>query len=340
MGGQCGSAERSSCRLATRKSPRRYPVLYIIPGFGGSYRTALAYQTGGPAAGPGETEFIRVVVEGECKWGHHTFADGATNGPRGTSFVREYVPLVDRTYRTIAAPTARFLTGHSSGGWASLWLQVSYPDEFAGVWSTSPDPVDFRDFQQVDLYREPPLSLYVDEQGNRRPIARRGEQPVLWFDSFGLMDDVIGRGGQLRSFEAVFSPLGPDGQPSRAWDRRTGLIDPAVVRAWRSYDIRLKLEENWATLGPKLGGKLHVWTGELDTFYLTGAVEKLASSLAALGSDAQVTILPGRNHANVLSAELCAEMRRGMTSRLIQKHADVAVTKADDAGQSSRSRLP
>ncbi|MBX9789988.1 MAG: esterase family protein [Pirellulales bacterium] len=319
---------------------RRYPVLYIIPGFGGSYRSALAYQAGAPAAGPQETEFIRVVVEGECKWGHHTFADSATNGPRGTSFVREYVPLVDRTYRTIAAPTARFLTGHSSGGWASLWLQVSYPDDFAGVWSTSPDPVDFRDFQQVDLYQEPPLSLYVDEQGNRRPIARRGDQPVLWFDSFGLMDDVIGRGGQLRSFEAVFSPRGPDGQPARAWDRRTGRIDPDVVRAWRSYDIRLKLEENWAILGPKLAGKLHIWTGELDTFYLTGAVEKLASSLAALGSDAQVTILPGRNHANVLSPELCAEMRRGMTAALVRQHADVAVTRADDAGQSSRSRLP
>ena len=319
---------------------RRYPVLYIIPGFGGSYRSALAYQSGGPPAGPDETEFIRVVVEGDCKWGHHAFADSVTNGPRGTSFVSEYVPLVDRTYRTIAAPTGRFLTGHSSGGWASLWLQVNYPDDFAGVWSTSPDPVDFRDFQQVDLYHEPPLSLYVDEQGNRRPIARRGETPVLWFDSFGLMDDVIGRGGQLRSFEAVFSARGADGQPARLWDRRTGRIDPAIMNAWRAYDIRLKLEENWAQLGPKLAGKLHVITGELDTFYLTGAVEKLASSLAALGSDAQVTILPGRDHANVLSAELCGEMRRGMTATLVKQHPDVAVTQQNGDEAATRSRLP
>jgi S-formylglutathione hydrolase FrmB len=319
---------------------RRYPVLYIIPGFGGSYRTALAYQTGGPPAGPDETEFIRVVVEGDCKWGHHVFADSVTNGPRGTSFVSEYVPLVDRTYRTIAAPTCRFLTGHSSGGWASLWLQVSYPDDFAGVWSTSPDPVDFRDFQQIDLYHEPPLSLYVDEQGNRRPITRRGETPVLWFDSFGLMDDVIGRGGQLRSFEAVFSARGADGQPARLWDRRTGRIDPDVMRAWRAYDIRLKLEENWGALGPKLAGKLHVITGELDTFYLTGAVEKLASSLAALGSDAQVTILPGRDHANVLSAELCGAMRRSMTAVLVKHHPDVVVVKLTGEETATRSRLP
>jgi pimeloyl-ACP methyl ester carboxylesterase len=319
---------------------RRYPVLYIIPGFGGSYRTALAYQSGGPPAGPGETEFIRVVVEGDCKWGHHAFADSATNGPRGTSFVSEYVPLVDRTYRTIATPTARFLTGHSSGGWASLWLQVSYPDDFAAVLSTSPDPVDFRDFQQVDLYHEPPLSLYVDEQGNRRPIARRGEKPVLWFDSFGLMDDVIGRGGQLRSFEAVFSRRGGDGEPARLWDRRTGRIDPEVMRDWRAYDIRLKLEENWPRLGPKLAGKLHVITGELDTFFLTGAVEKLASSLAALGSDAQVTILPGRDHANVLTSELCGDMRRGMTAALVKQHPDVVVAKDSGDEAATRSRLP
>ncbi|MGE0533790.1 MAG: alpha/beta hydrolase-fold protein [Pirellulales bacterium] len=319
---------------------RRYPVLYIIPGFGGSYRSALRYQEAAVEAGPGETEFIRVVVEGDCKWGHHVFADSATNGPRGASFVREYVPLVDEKFRTIAAPTARFLTGHSSGGWASLWLQVSYPDDFGGVWSTSPDPVDFRDFQQVDLYEQPPLSLYIDERGNRRPIARQGTEPVLWFDSFGLMDDVIGRGGQLRSFEAVFSPLGPDGQPARLWDRRTGRINHEVMRAWRSYDIRLKLEENWAELGPRLAGKLHIWTGELDTFYLEGAVEKLASALAALGSDAQVTVLADRNHGNVQTPELSREIRRSMTTALLRHHADVAVAKEPVEGASPRSRLP
>ncbi len=148
---------------------------------------------------------------------------------------------------------------------------MTYPDTFGGVWSTSPDPVDFRDFQRIDLYA-PGENLFRDRDGNRRPIARRGDRPVLFFDDFSRMEDVIGDGGQLRSFEAVFSPLGADGRPRRLWDRADGAIDPEVARAWEAYDIRLVLERNWPTLGPKLAGKLHVVTGDLDTFYLEGAV--------------------------------------------------------------------
>jgi S-formylglutathione hydrolase FrmB len=292
---------------------RRYPVVYEIPGFGGTHRMALRYATLPPAEDD-EVEFIRVMLSGNCKWGHHVYADSATNGPRGEALIRELIPHIDATFRTIADPSARFLTGHSSGGWSSLWLQVTYPDFFGGVWSTSPDPVDFRDFQQVDLYADPPLSLYVDPQGNDRPIARRGSEPVLWFASFGRMDDVLSRGGQLRSFEAVFSPLGTDGLPKRLWDRATGRIDPAVARAWQEYDIRLKLERNWRELKPKLRGKLHVTTGSLDTFYLNGAVEKLARSLKQLGSDAQIAIVPGKGHGDLLTPDLRRQMRREMSA--------------------------
>src|SRR5690606_23745056 len=108
----------------------------------------------------------------------------------------ELIPTVDQKYRTIAQATARFLTGHSSGGWASLWLQVNYPDEFGGVWSLAPDPVDFRSFQNVDLYADPPLSLFKDPHGAARPIARHTLQPVLWYEPFVHMDDVIKYGGQ------------------------------------------------------------------------------------------------------------------------------------------------
>ena len=115
-----------------------------------------------------------------------------------------------------------------------------------------------------------------------------GAIPVLFYDRFSKMDDVIGWGGQLGSFEAVFSPLDRDGRPRKLWDRSTGAIDPEVAKAWESYDIRLVLERNWPTLGPKLKGKLHVITGGLDTFYLEGAVELLKESLTKLGSDAIV----------------------------------------------------
>jgi hypothetical protein len=197
---------------------------------------------------------------------------------------------------------------------------VTYPDTFGGVWSLSPDPVDFRDWQQVDLYADPPASLYVDEQGSRRPIARIGGRPALWYDSFTRMDDCLGRGGQLRSFDAVFSPLGSDGLPQRLWDRTTGLVDPTVARAWQAYDIRLVLERNWPTLGPKLAGKLRITTGDLDTFYLEGAVERLAASLASLGSDAQIEVLPGEDHGSLLTPALFARIGREMTAEFRRHH--------------------
>jgi hypothetical protein len=110
------------------------------------------------------------------------------------------------------------------------------------------------------------------------------------------MEEVMGHGGQLGSFEAVFSPRGPDGRPRRLWDRATGAVDAEVARAWERYDIRLVLERNWKTLGPRLAGKLHVYTGGADTFYLEGAVLRLKESLARLGSDAVIDVYPGRDH--------------------------------------------
>lgn len=301
---------------------RRYPVIYEVSGFGGSLTgMARAFAREPRVPAEGEVEFIRVLLSGECKWGHHVYANSATNGPRGDALIQETIPEIDRRFRTVAAPTARFVTGHSSGGWSSLWLQVAYPDTFGGVWSISPDPVDFRDFSGVDLYADPPLSLYADPQGKPRPIARRGGEPVLWMKDFCRVDDVLGRGGQMRSFEAVFSPRGPDGQPLRLWDRTTGRIDPEVAKAWRKHDIRLVLDENWPHLGPKLQGKLHVITGELDTFYLEGAVKLLAEDLRRLASDAEVEIVPGADHGSVFTPDLVRRIRRQMSESFQKHHA-------------------
>ena len=301
---------------------QRYPTVYIIPGFGGSHQGGQWRGITGPReANPGEVEFIRVMLGGQSRWGHHVYANSATNGPRADALVQELIPYVDADFRTVSAPTARFVTGHSSGGWSSLWLQVGYPDVFGGVWSQAPDPVDFRDFQQIDVYTEPPLNMYRDERGDRRPIARRGERPTLWYDSFCRMDDVLGRGGQMRSFEAVFSPLNADGEPQRLWDRDSGQIDPQVALAWRKYDIGLLLTENWDTLGPKLQGKLHVTAAGLDTFYLEGAVKLLAKRLEELGSDAEIEIVPGASHGSFLTQDRARTVRRQMTAAYRKHHS-------------------
>ncbi len=300
---------------------RRYPVLYIIPGFGGSHHVAKRYLSADASEENNDgVEFIRIVLNANCKWGHHVFADSATNGPRAQALIEEFIPYLDEHFRTIATETARFVNGHSSGGWSSLWLQINYPQVFGGVWSTAPDPVDFRDYQGVDLYAERPQSLYFDEQGDRRPIARSGEQVLLWYESFGKMDDVLGRGGQLRSFEAVFSPLDNDGLPRRLWDRTTGRIDPSVAQAWQRYDIRLVLEDRWPDLEPLLRGKLHVIVGSHDSFYLNGAVERLAAALDELGSDAQVIVVPDASHSGVLQSDAAKQMRRQMVEAFLINH--------------------
>ena len=218
-------------------------------------------------------------------------------------FVVEDVPRELKQFRAITKPEARFLTGHSSGGWTSLWLQVTYPDFFGGVWSTSPDPIDFRDFQRIDLYKAG-TNMYTDEGGKPRPIARVGEKPMLFYKPFADMEEVLGHGGQLMSFEAVFSPKGSDGKPKRLWDRKTGKIDLAVAKSWEKYDINLVVERNWATLGPKLRGKIHVITGGLDTFYLEGAVKLFKETVTKLGSDAVVEVIPGKDHGTVLTKDL------------------------------------
>jgi len=138
--------------------------------------------------------------------------------------------------------------------------------------------------------------------------------PALYYDRFCRMDDVIGWGGQLGSFEAVFSPLDQNGRPRKLWDRSTGTLDPDVAKAWEAYDIRLVLERNWPALGPKLKGKLHVIMGDVDTFYLEGAVKLLKESLTKLGSDAVVEIVLNRDHGTLLDPALANRLDREMNA--------------------------
>jgi hypothetical protein len=289
---------------------KKYPVIYEIPGFGGNHTSALFSEGRTDVAG---VEMLYVVLDPGCRLGHHVFADSENNGPYGQALIEELIPHIEATYRAVAEPKGRFLTGHSSGGWSSLWLQVTYPDFFGGTWSTAPDPVDFRDFQRVDIY-DPKQKLFEDAEGKPRPLARKGKQVLLYYKPFNDMEVVLGRGGQLFSFEAVFSPKGKDGKPMPLWNRETGVIDQEVAKAWQRYDIRMILERDWKTLGPKLKGKLHVYMGDEDTFYLDGATRLLQASQKMLGSDAVIEIFAGKDHGNLLDAAMRKRIASEMAS--------------------------
>ena len=276
---------------------RKWAVVYEIPGFGGRHYGARR------GTGPmDQIGVVRVVLDPDCPGGHHVFADSANNGPYGEALIKELIPAVERKVNALGTSAGRFVMGHSSGGWSSLWLQVRYPDVFGGVWSTAPDPVDFHDFQRINLYADD--SMFTDSQGRLRPLARRGEEPVVWYRDFSDMEVPLGRGEQLGSFEAVFSRRDRSGQPERIWDRKTGKIDHKVAESWKPFDIRERLEKNWKSLGPKLAGKLHVYTGGLDTFYLEGAVVRLKDTLARLGSDAVIEVVPGKDHGSLMDSQM------------------------------------
>lgn len=273
---------------------RRYPVMYVIPGFGGTIQAGPFMARMDPFSQHG-LEVIRVYLDPDCPTGHNVFADSANNGPVGTALVEELIPYLEKKYRMIADTGARYVMGHSSGGWASLWLQVAYPDVFGGVWSLAPDPVDFRAFQWTNVY-DPTDNQYYERDGSLRPASRPLPMGTLYAKTFCDMEEVLGRGGQMQSFEAVFSPRGPDGRPAQLWDRVTGKLNPQVAEHWKRYDIRLKLANEWKTLGPKLAGKLHVFCGDADMFFLERAVYRLRDQLKELGSDAYVEIVAGADH--------------------------------------------
>jgi hypothetical protein len=178
-----------------------------------------------------------------------------------------------------------------------LWLQTRYPKIFGGTWSTSPDPSDFHFFSTVDIYAAN-ANMYRSPDGTPSPIIRVHGQARATMQQLAQLEAVVGPyGGQLASFEWVFSPRGPDGRPAPIFDRATGDIDPAVAAYWRAhYDIVQRLNSDWKTIGPDLQGKIHLIVGTDDTFYLDGAAHSLQSTLDHLGGKAEFTFLPGRSH--------------------------------------------
>ncbi|HET7359064.1 MAG TPA: alpha/beta hydrolase-fold protein [Rhodanobacteraceae bacterium] len=276
-----------------------YPTVYFTHGYGGSADSLVymaAYVHAAMAKGD-MPPMIWVFLDESSPTGTHEFADSVNNGPWGQALTTELIPHLEARYRMDAKASGRFLNGHSSGGWATLWLQVRYPKVFGGTWSTSPDPSDFHDFTGPDLYAAN-ANVYRKPDGSLWPLVRNKGKVIATFEDFAKLERVIGPyGGQMASFEWVFSPRGADGRPMPMFDRDTGAVDPAVVAYWRDhYDIAHRLQTMWPQLKPDLDGKIHVIVGTADTFYLDGAAHRLKAVLNGLHAKAEVKFLPGRTH--------------------------------------------
>jgi hypothetical protein len=299
---------------------QRYPVNYYVHGFGGSHREAAASHgtSYGAMMVSGDAQpMIHVFLDANHPMGHHVFADSENTGPWGEAFVEEFVPELEKKFGGAGVPWGRFVSGHSSGGWSSLWLQIAYPEFFGGVWSTAPDPVDFRDFTGIDMYAND--NMYRDPEGRPYPLMRRDGGWVTTFEEYTRKEiGIQPRGGQIYSFDAVFSERESPGRPRFVFDRNSGQIDKEVFEHWKRYDISLKLRNEWDALGPKLAGKLNIFVGTQDTFRLEGAVRLLDQELEKLGSDATIVLVDGRSHFD-LGEPSPEHYPRGLKQRVVDE---------------------
>lgn len=279
---------------------RRYPTVYWTHGFGAPTLHYMAYNAAkiyGLMKSGKMPPMIWVLLDQATAAGTTEFANSVNNGPWGTALTHELIPHLERSYRMDAAAGGRLLIGHSSGGWAVLWLQTHYPKIFGGVWSTAPDPIDFHDFIGTDLYA-PNANVYRKPDGSARPLMRMQGKVIATFEQFAQLERVLGPvGGQMASFEWVFSPRGEDGRPEPMFDRDTGAVDAKVAAYWRDhYDIAHYLKKHWSQLKPDLSGKIHMYVGTEDTFYLDGPVHRLKAELDDLRAGAVIHFLPGKTH--------------------------------------------
>lgn len=299
-----------------KEPARRYPAVYIIPGFFGSYRNIDAARQRYGMNGVG-TDKIYVILDADCPLGHHTFCDSENNGPRPASLVTELIPAVEKKFRILPEANSRFLTGQSSGAWSALWLQVTYPEFFGGVWAASPDPVDFRCFSWAgDLY-QPGANLFYGRDGREHPFWVFHGYPICTNKEFWELEDALGTASQFQSWEGAWSPRGKDGRPRPLFDRTTGAVDPETLSWWKRYDIALVLKTNWQTIGEHLRGKIHVYAGDHDDYALNEAVLSLKSVLNALKAEAVVDVLPG-NHM-LWDERFTARVQKEMDAALAAK---------------------
>lgn len=278
---------------------KEWPAIYEIPGYGGRTESAEDYAEAMTIKGVEEFTPIAVyiVLDPESPLGHHGFVDSPANGPRETALIMEFIPYLESQFRLVAKPQARLITGHSSGGWTSLWLQLRNPEVFGGCWSSSPDPIDFSAFQMTNLYEDSNMFRQTDGSGGDTPSMREyassdwDMKVTMTVRQESLMERAIdpsgGSGQQWDAWEAMFSPLDEKNPgahtPKPMFNELTGAIDRDVVNeSWSKYDITRMVTGDWKRYGPVVMNNVHLACGTEDSFYLNRAVEMFKQKVEEL----------------------------------------------------------
>lgn len=230
--------------------------------------------------GPGFPRVIAIEIQHANQFYDDSYAVNSQNiGPYGDAITFELIPEIEKRFRGIGKGWSRFMYGGSTGGWEALAAQVFYPDEYNGCYAACPDPIDFRAFTVVDIYKD--KNAYFLESDFKK-TSRPGLRDYLGHVSSTLEEinhceyalGTKGRSGQQWDiWEAVFSPVGADGYPKRLFNKVTGDIDSNVAKYWRdNFDLSHILKRDWSKIGKKLKGKIHLYCGDMDNYYLNNAV--------------------------------------------------------------------
>ena len=230
--------------------------------------------------GPDFPRMLIIEIQHPTPYYDDSYAvNSANQGPYGDAITYELIPYIEEQFRGLGEGWARFLYGGSTGGWEALAAQVMYPDEYNACFAACPDPIDFRAYTTVDIYKD--TNAYYLASPFKQTL-RPGHRDYLGHVSSTLQDmnyreRVLGSRGrsgqQWDIWQATYSPTGDDGYPRPIWDKLTGTIDATVAKHWReNYDLRYLLERDWDQLGPKLRGKIHIYCGDMDNYYLNNAV--------------------------------------------------------------------
>ena len=224
--------------------------------------------------------FIAIEIQHQNPYYDDSYAVNSANiGPYGDAITYELIPHIESLFNGVGEGWARFLYGGSTGGWEALAAQVFYPKEYNGAFAACPDPIDFRAYTAVNIYED--KNAYYTEGPYRktlRPGIRDGKGMLKSsLKDMNYREWALGTnsrsGDQWDIWQAVFSPTGEDGYPKPIWDKITGEIDSEVAAYWReNYDLRYIMERDWDTIGEDLAGKIHLYCGDMDNYYLNNAV--------------------------------------------------------------------
>jgi len=229
---------------------------------------------------PDFPRFLIIEIQHPTPYYDDSYAvNSASQGPYGDAITYELIPEIEKQFRGMGEGWSRFLYGGSTGGWEALAVQVKYPEEYNGCFAACPDPIDFRAYCLTNIYEDENAYYYQSEHkklevpshrnnlGQIQSTLRQGNHLEL------VLGDKSRSGQQWDIWEATYSPQGDDGYPVRLWDKMTGDIDHKVAEYWKeNFDLRYILERDWDNLGDNLKGKIHIYCGDMDNYYLNNAV--------------------------------------------------------------------